>query len=354
MDSIVRSMFYAVGGLLALSACVEEINLDELRPDPTLVVNCVAVTGEPLKVYVSRTWFVTESRPDMPLDEVEVDLYVNDRPKEGLTLHEDDLFNTPDYFVSDYLPAAGDRICVEVSHPELGEASAETEMPERAWFVDADVRLVDMDNSQSAIYEVTFRNDASRSDYYLLGLDEGIPVFDAVAKRYTGEYDWTSLSFDYATDPVIAGSFTALDYLFGADGLWASGGVVFSDELIDGEEYTLRLRQDYYHDTGYPIKVVPDSVRFSEVPEEDYTPIPPRHLRVHLYTLSADYYNYLKATQEESSSSVMGGLVDVGLAEAVRVYSNIEGGIGILGGCHVGTFEVEFEPPTSQSENDGY
>lgn len=34
--------------LFGLMSCIKEIDLESLRPDPTLVVNCVAITGEPL------------------------------------------------------------------------------------------------------------------------------------------------------------------------------------------------------------------------------------------------------------------------------------------------------------------
>ena len=52
--------------LFGLMSCIKEIDLESLRPDPTLVVNCVAITGEPLTVSVSRTWFFTDERGSYP------------------------------------------------------------------------------------------------------------------------------------------------------------------------------------------------------------------------------------------------------------------------------------------------
>ena len=86
--------------------------------------------------------------------------------------------------------------------------------------------------------------------------------------------------------------------------------------------------------------VVKEGGVIPDLPEEEYTPIPPRHLRVYLYTLSADYYYYLKAIQDAASGSISGTFQEIGLAEPVRTHSNIEGGVGILGGCHTGVFEV--------------
>lgn len=69
--------------------------------------------------------------------------------------------------------------------------------------------------------------------------------------------------------------------------------------------------------------------------------IPPKHLRVHLYAISAEYYRYLKVLQDKDTDSVSNLLIDGGLAEPIRVFSNIDGGVGILGSCHVGMFETE-------------
>lgn len=72
-----------------------------------------------------------------------------------------------------------------------------------------------------------------------------------------------------------------------------------------------------------------------------FLPIPPKHLRVHLYAISAEYYRYLKVLQDKDTDSVSNLLIDGGLAEPIRVFSNIDGGVGILGSCHVGMFETE-------------
>lgn len=335
----------AMGAALALcTSCVEEVNLDDLRPDPTLVVNAVAMAGEPLAVDVTRTWFYTDLNPEVTVSDAEVALYVNDAFRERVAYQPgDSAYNVPGRYRSAYVPVTGDRLRIEVSHPTYGKATAQAEVPALAPFVAADRRLVDLGNYESAIYEITLRDSAGSEDFYWLRMEEGIPVYDAAAKRYTGDYKWMGIRVDYATEPVIGDSFTALDYIFGTGSLWMrEEGVVFSDELFDGQAYTLRFTNTYYYDQfgTFPIEVVPDSVRFPDLPEEEYTPIPPRHLRVYLYTLSADYYYYLKAIQDAASGSISGTFQEIGLAEPVRTHSNIEGGVGILGGCHTGVFEV--------------
>ena len=41
--------------LFVLSGCEKEINLEHMRPEPKLVLNCLAVQGDTLSVELSRT-----------------------------------------------------------------------------------------------------------------------------------------------------------------------------------------------------------------------------------------------------------------------------------------------------------
>ena len=144
----------AMGAALALcTSCVEEMNLDDLRPDPTLVVNAVAMAGEPLAVDVTRTWFYTDLNPEVTVSDAEVALYVNDAFRERVAYQPgDSAYNVPGRYRSAYVPVTGDRLRIEVSHPTYGKATAQAEVPALAPFVAADRRLVDLGNYESAIY----------------------------------------------------------------------------------------------------------------------------------------------------------------------------------------------------------
>lgn len=324
------------------TACVKEIHLDDLRPNPTMVVNCVAATGEPLRVSVSRTWFFTDDHSNILLDDAQVELFVNNEFREAMGFQQTDkVFNTNGYFTSDFIPEAGDRIRIEVSHPSFGKAEAETIVPDSVEIIDASMRLIQTDNpnTKTAVYEVTLKDDPSVTNYYLLRLEEGVPIFDGISKKYTGEYQWLVTNPNFATDPIFGQAFSALDQVVGND--WISGrdGRAFSDELINGQEYTIRVLSPYYlGPMSFTIPSIQPSVPLDQLDENDYLPIPLK-LRVHLYAISPDYYWYLKVLQDKETQSVSNSLIDAGLAEPLRVYSNVEGGIGILGGCHIGIFD---------------
>ena len=48
-----RILYIVIG--ISLTACLTEVDLSDLRESPRLVVNGVAVAGEPLRLSVTRT-----------------------------------------------------------------------------------------------------------------------------------------------------------------------------------------------------------------------------------------------------------------------------------------------------------
>ena len=54
--------------------------------------------------------------------------------------------------------------------------------------------------------------------------------------------------------------------------------------------------------------------------------------KISLYSISESYYNYLvsRLYNESYDSDLHGGLIDLGLTEPLKTYSNINGGVGIF------------------------
>ena len=145
------------------------------------------------------------------------------------------------------------------------------------------------------IYQITFQDTPGKSNYYSL--------------QIWGDDDHLGVLLDFSVDPVFTQQQGMLDEVFGPSMVnWR--GRVFSDELFDGKEYTLQVKEQLRSDTKYYTK---------------------RHIR--LYSLSEPYYQYLLSLQNIENEGIMGGLTNVGLAEPVQIYSNVEGGTGIAGGC---------------------
>lgn len=331
--------------LILLSAiftsCVKYVDLEHLRPDPKLVLNSVAQPGVPLTATVSRTWFYTDNNPNVTIEDAKVSLYVNDQYVEDLSWFvEESEYNSKGYYQAGYAPSEGDKLRLEVSKKGFNDISAECVIPDKPELLKLEAVKEEYHESfgytsYRMVYRTTFKDSPRAGDCYMVRGISGSPVYDydeeAEERIFTGEYTWNSISFDYTYEPVFKNKITILDEVFGND--WLSGyhGRPFSDELINGMEYTLKLASHSYG--GYYPYYPPD--------DEDPDSIPPTYKKIYLYKLSEPYYQYLMALAELSDLSLNNDLVDAGLAEPVRITSNVVGGTGIFGAASVDTLTVE-------------
>lgn len=312
-----KYIWYILIGI-SLTACLTEVDLSDLRESPRLVVNGVAVVGEPLRVSVTRTWFYTDEHPNVVIPDATVRLYVNDRYEETLPfVPGDTLFNAAGNYQAAFVPQVADRLRLEVSAPGYEAVHAETEVPPSSLLLDAKAvqEVIAADSTMKRVsYAIRFQDIAEEENYYLFRLEEGYLSEDST-------YRWHVLYLDYAEDPLFGQNSSALDQILFPQYLPGYDGRVFSDEVINGQTYTIRLQNTYY---------------LSGMPRT-------KRLRVRLYAISSDYYKYLKILQDQSDRSFANHLIDAGLAEPIRVYSNIDGGLGIFGGCVPNWVEVDYE-----------
>lgn len=319
---------FCVWGLLSflLSGCEKEINLESMRPDPKLVLNCLAVQGDTLSVELSRTWFYADNNvQDIFVSGADVKLYVNDMFRESLAetvVKHENLDVDAVLYKSSYIPAAGDRIRLTASRKGFKAIEAVTEVPRpcpvsdfeleqesvrdtSTWGTDTYISL-----SQKNTINFTLHDEPGKENYYLIYFRQGYTW----GEKDSLHYSWISFSPDYGSEPVFAVQNSALDQIFGYDGVGGYNGLAFSDELFDGKSY--RFKIPWKMSSSYTLSV-------------GYKPY---KYRCYLYSVSRSYYNYMKTLNELHRSGFVGDLADIGFAEPIRIYSNVVGGTGVLGG----------------------
>ena len=311
-----------------LFSCMEDINLDHLRPEAKLVLNCTAIAGYPVSAYLSRTWFFTDDKPNLHIENAEVRLFVNDRLLETLSVSEDTTNKLGSHFLSGYIPRSGDRLKVVATAPGFSGIEAATELPEKPEASDVSVSH-QIDTVRSGLtqfisckcaFKLTLHDKPSEEDYYLIYLQT------AASYELTEEgdtiYRWESRPLDYGNEPLLVNQVSALDRVFGYNSGGYSSGIAFTDELINGKSYTFNMNSIF--DVSFMGPGDPSSPGYNEKHTHKY--------RLYLYAISRSYYSYLKTMQSARESSFSGDLADIGLAEPVRIYSNVAGGTGVLGG----------------------
>ena len=324
---------------LSLEGCYKDIDLEKYRPDPVIVVNSAVSPDSTIMASVTHTWFYagTEAFVEryVNLSKARVELFVNDEFREIMQwkqyLPADTQNEVPDsVFMSHIKPKEGDRIKLVVSADGYQTVTAETCVPKRVPVVLAECTGVsERINPQGNIgdgygntipynyyaltYRLAFRDEKDEDNYYALTF---LRQDDFYGTWYHPHIE--------TSDPVLSENMDALDGAVGFDGMNTGACFLFTDRQIAGKQYTLSFEEW----TGSYDN--PDS--------------PP--LTVRLYSLSEDYYRYLFSVSQIAGSTLDEALGNLGFGEPLRVYSNVEGGTGILGACCVSEKKVKGLTPS--------
>ena len=292
-----------------LTSCYRKIDLDEYRTTPKMVINSVVSPDTVVMASITRTWFYPDKKPYVNLPHAHVELYINNQYIETMqwkTLNNPRNPDQPDtLFLSNTIPAEGDRIKIVASTPEYGTVTAEDIIPKKVAIKNAShtikkgngVYQGTISDYFEIYYEVTFDEFPEKNNYYLA----------KITQIKTGYYGYYETEIDYI-DPVFKEQDAILDESMAFNGLEKRGGALFTDQSINGQTYTLQIKETT-----------------AELDETEQRIIS-------IYSLSESYFLYLLSLQKIAGSTLEGGLGNIGLAEPLRVYSNVEGGTAILGG----------------------
>ena len=292
-----------------LTSCYRKIDLDEYRTTPKMVINSVVSPDTVVMASITRTWFYPDKKPYVNLPHAHVELYINNQYIETMqwkTLNNPRNPDQPDtLFLSNTIPAEGDRIKIVASTPEYGTVTAEDIIPKKVPIKNAShtikkgngVYQGTISDYFEIYYEVTFDEFPEKNNYYLA----------KITQIKTGYYGYYETKIDYI-DPVFKEQDAILDESMAFNGLEKRGGALFTDQSINGQTYTLQIKETT-----------------AELDETEQRIIS-------IYSLSESYFLYLLSLQKIAGSTLEGGLGNIGLAEPLRVYSTVEGGTGILGG----------------------
>lgn len=314
-----KPLFYVLLVAVGLVSCYRRIDLDDYRTTPKLVINSIVSPDTVIMATVAHTWFYPDAPSDVSLPEARVELYLNDRYIETLSWKTVRHPDRPDLsyalFCSNTVPVEGDTVRLVASTPALGQATATDVIPKKA-SIDRVTYTIRKEHGiyqgmefdyDEIDYEITFDEYPTPGNYYLLRITR------VMSTPYGTTYN--AIEADYL-DPVFKEQDAILDGSLSFDGLEKRGGALFTDQHINGQTYTLQVR-------------------------EIATNLQDNELRViSLYALSESYFLYLLSLQRVAGSTLDGALGDIGLAEPLRVYSNVTGGTGILGGFQQTTMEV--------------
>jgi hypothetical protein len=304
-----------LGLFLFVIACEKtiEINLEDAKI--RIVLNAELNPDSTISVNITRSRHILDNAAIVPITDATV------------TLYEDDvLIGTLSYKSSgnydiNYKPIVGKTYKIEVAHGNYDDVYAFTIIPEAIPITDIDTtKSYDEYGSQIYNFSIKFTDPSVERNYYMIGMrnrysyeawDENLIVYDTlyvgpdttIVHIEYGGYYWTKTTENlwFQTDDMI------IDEV-----IYFNNVGVFSDELINGKEYSVKLRVDgygMYSDTNMVF--------------------------VDLYAISPEYYKYLTSFARHQNAN------GDPFAEPVMVFSNVVEGIGIFAASKVYTDSIQ-------------
>ncbi|MDR2120027.1 MAG: DUF4249 domain-containing protein [Tannerella sp.] len=324
---------------LLWTACEREVDFTGLLPDAVIVINGFAEAGQPVAVRVTRSWNLAEEAGDYTLRDAAVSLYINGALRPPMRFDAD---ARPPQYTSESVARAGDRVRIVVRKDGYPEAAAETVVPAAAapiLSVDT-VRFVNRNSTESMRFLIRIRDLAAGQEDYCRLIVERLPVGNGDARQ--SEY----VAFDYDQDAALNESFRSSSGELLTDDPANTYGI-FTDGLFDGGEYTLNIH--------FPL-LLPDPVEPGqprELPDAGAGQSAHGAVRQVRYifklaTLSPSAYLYLKSRTLYDNYGEDGYL----FTEPAAIYTNVEGGLGILGAFGTDTAGVDI--PLRENENFEY
>ncbi len=303
------------------SSCTSNFELDDINATEKPVLYCFPTAGSDTTIIqLSKSIPVTDKGTPVPgIPGADIIFTVNGEPKQ-VYWNASGTTGVPDmcYYVTSHL-SPGDKIDITAQIDGMTVSSG-TEVP--APFIINDISLgIKPGIERKLLFKVSFTDSSPTGDYYGLRIVEetayetGELLPDGKWEVST-EHTAAAVEIDLSDEPLINNK-VGLDATFDLDYDFYQELYIWSDETIDGKEYTLRLTAPYHPELEWH-----DDSSFAKET---------RQYRVYLYRLAPDLYKFLKSLND-TANNILG---QNGLAPIRSNYTNIENGFGVVGGCQL-------------------
>jgi len=281
---------YIVFLLLFSIGCEKEIPYDEQTYTPRLVVNGMIQAGSAIHIDVTESASILAdfNHDYVEIDDCQVRLYENDLLVESLSAGNEGVYTFS------HIASSGMTYRIELNHNRLPNASCETTVPGSVNIISA--TGITGDDFET---EVTLKwPDSDNADYYQVLMYQ---VYEQSTD--TSLIDWTTSSPYFGADPLGDGE----NYYW--------NDAMLLDELFKDGTAELDLNLQYFANPGTPGSQEAIAV---------------------LLGCSESYYRYKSSLRLYQNSD--GGL----FSQPVQIFSNVEGGLGILAASSKSIVSVSF------------
>ncbi len=300
------------------TGCYQDINLDKYKGqngEHLLTINSIINPDSTVAVAATRTYFFSDVHNTRDyVRNLDLELFISGQSRGVLSYDE-----KTNLYKSEVKPRVGDIVelncvygdsiieCRDVIPAAVGIESVKvSRRGPVAVYTDRDYIFT---------YEITFTDPVGTGNYYFLHYDasdfrKGVPMGE---RDYSYEYVFQQLANRINAN--IPGWEPYSPY-----------GLPFTDYGIEGETHTLVVREIVQGANGR------DLTKYTEM-----------NRKFKLFSISRDYYQYLLSVlyNNTDSEGLHGGMIDLGISEPVKYFSNIKGGVGIFAAYSLDETEVD-------------
>lgn len=344
---------YILATIFVIGGCKDSFDIDSLHEEAKLVVSCFPSAADTTHISVTRSVPISKegrmAGQDLAVSNAAITYKVNGLPREVLT-------DGSRFFVlGPHQP--GDIVEIEADAPGYNAVSCQTIVPAP---VPIELRSI----SETRIYDTyweesvnvyqlaaTFTDPAASKDYYAVRIRishfQGTavgdlhpdlpnneyysrhvewPVRSEEEYRYIAETGWADYydfhlrldtTYTYPEiktvgEPLLQ-PLSEIDGDFGFENDFYQQFYIFSDAQISGQTYTLHLNVSRW------------------AAQLDTHTFRPAEFQVQLYHLTPEFYRFVKSVNDVDNND----LAQSGFSQLSPTYTNVAGGIGILGGYAV-------------------
>ncbi|MFK7921733.1 MAG: DUF4249 domain-containing protein [Bacteroidia bacterium] len=303
-------IYLLLATIVSLFACQTTLDIPLPPHEPKLVLNAFLEPGEPLDLYLTRSYGPLEvpTIEELLISDADVSVSI-DGQDVGEMVYRDTAFfpgatddNVSGKYFNSIRPQSGQEIQVIVVHPDYPTIEASTRIPAPINIVDASIdqyiiREIFPDGSGrfQSILNLTISDPAGETNYYVVDADIEYedPDFPGQALRALANVQGVAR--------------------LGEEGVYTTDGTLFGDQDFDGQTETIQLLCELpnsYNDPGL--------IKNLDI----------KKIFVYALSVSEGYARYQLKFQDQQGG--LGG-INILQAEPVIVYSNVENGHGILG-----------------------
>ena len=335
--------------------------------DPVLCLNAEILVGQPVKVYVTRSWFFLDKTRNgyaVPhrgvVSDATVEMQINDGEWKPLTfVHVNDTVidmyvqEGKSYYTCSEVFKAGDKVSIRANHPNFNAVSATDIVPIQP------TCTVMQGEQKGMVLPFTFDVDAlpvSNGEVIFFSvkgyghMTDTMTYVQSSGSKYAGNYRVDTVTLVHTWHEVLFPRIYSDDFIFSEyklpktnHGLYTQKGPLYTsaDHFTEATKVTLLLDcdkvmvesdftvdtldvvmpiSDEYHRSAYLDSVVIDvrlALYANRSGSSSYAP------EISLYSTDTDEYGYGDFFEELSEL-----FNELGAQEGTQIYSNVEGGFG--------------------------